>query len=215
MNFSNLKKQSKDFGNLVKQVEKLSNPTFERDDTEDLYWKPTPDKTGNALAVIRFLPGPAVDGDDALPWCQYWDHGFQNKSTGKWYIEKSLTTLGQKDPVSEYNSTLWNASSDDQSWQRKQAREQKRRLHYVSNIQVISDPKAAANFALAVSQAEDSAASKSSLANTVSSQVVRHRTVAVRRVPFISATSPKKSPGLRVPTGFPLRRTSSVPLRTT
>ena len=53
MNFSNLKKQSKDFGNLVKQVEKLSNPTYERDDTEDLYWKPTPDKTGNALAVIQ------------------------------------------------------------------------------------------------------------------------------------------------------------------
>ena len=141
MNFSNLKKQSKSFDNLLKEVDKLNSPTYEKDNSTDNYWKPTPDKAGNALAVIRFLPGPAVDGDDALPWVQYWDHGFQNKETGKWYIEKSLTSIGQKDPVSEYNSTLWNASTDDQSWQRKQARDQKRRLHYVSNIKVISDPK--------------------------------------------------------------------------
>ena len=141
MNFANLKKQSKDFGNLVKQVEKLSNPTYEKDDSEDLYWKPTPDKTGNALAVIRFLPGPAVDGDDALPWVRYFDHGFQNKVTGKWYIEKSLTTFDEKDPVSEYNSQLWNSTQDDNSPERKQARDQKRRLHYVSNIYVVSDPK--------------------------------------------------------------------------
>ena len=97
MNFANLKKQSKDFTGLLKKVDELNKPTYERDDSTDNYWKPTPDKAGNALAVIRFLPGPAVDGDDALPWVQYWDHGFQNKVTGKWYIEKSLTTLGQKD----------------------------------------------------------------------------------------------------------------------
>ena len=145
MNFANLKKQSKDFSGLLKKVDELNKPTYDRDDSTDNYWKPTPDKAGNALAVIRFLPGAAVDGDDALPWVQYWDHGFQNKITGKWYIEKSLTTLGQKDPVSEYNSTLWNASSDDNSPERKQARDQKRRLHYVSNIQVISDPKNPSN----------------------------------------------------------------------
>ena len=142
MNFANLKKQSKSFDKLLKEVEKIQNPTYERDDSTDNYWRPTPDKAGNALAVIRFLPGAAVDGEDALPWVQYWDHGFQNKVTGKWYIERSLTTLGQKDPVSEYNSTLWNTGSyDDQSPERKQARDQKRRLHYVSNIKVISDPK--------------------------------------------------------------------------
>ena len=67
MNFANFKKQSKSFDNLLKEVDKLANPTFEKDETEDRYWKPTPDKTGNALAVIRFLPGPAVDGEDALP----------------------------------------------------------------------------------------------------------------------------------------------------
>ena len=141
MNFSNLKKQSSKFDNLLKEVDKLQNPTYEKDDSTDNYWKPTPDKTGNALAVIRFLPGPAVDGDDALPFVRYFDHGFQNKVTGKWYIEKSLTTFDEKDPVSEYNSQLWNSTQDDNSPERKQARDQKRRLHYVSNIYVVSDPK--------------------------------------------------------------------------
>lgn len=142
MNFSNLKKQSKSFDNLLKEVDKLSNPTnnYEKEE-EGLYWKPTPDKTGNALAVIRFLPGSAVDGDDALPWVRYFDHGFQYKPTGKWYIEKSLTTFDEKDPVSEYNSQLWNSTQDDSAPERKQARDQKRRLHYVSNIYVVSDPQ--------------------------------------------------------------------------
>jgi hypothetical protein len=124
-------------------VEKINNPggkNFDRDETDN-YWKPTPDKSGNALAVIRFLPGPAVDGDDALPWVRYWDHGFQNKSTGKWYIEKSLTTFDEKDPVAEYNSKLWNSTTDDNGPERKQARDQKRRLHYVANVYVVSDPQ--------------------------------------------------------------------------
>lgn len=141
MNFSNLKKQSSKFDNLLKEVDKLQNPTYEKDDSTDNYWKPTPDKTGNALAVIRFLPGPAVDGEDALPFVRYFDHGFQNKMTGKWYIEKSLTTFDEKDPVSEYNSQLWNSTQDNDSPERKQARDQKRRLHYVSNIYVVSDPQ--------------------------------------------------------------------------
>lgn len=145
MNFSNLKKQSKDFSGLLKKIDEINKPAYEKDSTTDNYWKPTQDKAGNALAVIRFLPGAAVDGEDALPWAQYWDHGFQNKVTGKWYIEKSLTTLGQKDPVSEYNSTLWgDRANNDPNYrveERKQARDQKRRLHYVSNIYVVSDPK--------------------------------------------------------------------------
>jgi hypothetical protein len=91
------------------------------------------------MAVIRFLPPSAVDGDDALPWVRYFDHGFKGPS-GKWYIENSLTSIGHKDPVSEFNSQLWNASNDENSWQRKQARDQKRRLHYISNILVIKDP---------------------------------------------------------------------------
>jgi hypothetical protein len=139
MSFSNLKKTSS-FDRLVKEIDKLDKPTYEDPDAEK-YWKPTPDKAGNALAVIRFLPTPEADGDDGLPWCRYWDHGFQSPITGKWYIERDLTSLDQKDPVTEYNTQLWNANQDDNSPERKQARDQKRRLHYVSNVYIVSDPK--------------------------------------------------------------------------
>lgn len=136
-NFASLKKTSADIGRLAKEIEKINAPQTERaEDTR--FWTLSRDKAGNGSAVIRFLPAPAVDGDDALPWVRYFDHGFKGPS-GKWYIENSLTTIGQKDPVSEYNSALWNASNDDASWQRKQARDQKRRLHYIANIQVIKD----------------------------------------------------------------------------
>jgi hypothetical protein len=49
-----------------------------------------------------------------------------------------LTTLNQKDPVSEYNSILWNSGIEAN---KEIARKQKRRLTYVSNILVVSDPK--------------------------------------------------------------------------
>ena len=137
-NFATLKKSSGSLGRLSKEIEKLNAPTEKKGD--DRFWKLERDKSGNGSAVIRFLPPAAIDGEDALPWVRIFDHGFQGP-TGKWYIENSLTTLNQKDPVSEYNSQLWNATTDDQSWQRKQARAQKRRLHYISNIYVVSDPK--------------------------------------------------------------------------
>jgi len=132
-------KNSSSIDRLAKEIEKLKAPVY----TEDTrYWKPVRDKSGNASAIIRFLPTPAVDGDDALPWVRIWDHGFKGPS-GKWYIEKSRTTLGkdEKDPVTEYNSKLWNSTNDDNSPARKQARDQKRRLSFVSNVLVISDNK--------------------------------------------------------------------------
>lgn len=100
---------------------------------DERQWKPTVDKAGNGYAVLRFLPAP--EGND-LPWVRYWDHGFKGP-TGQWYIEKSLTSLGQQDPVSEANSKLWN-SGDDRD--KELARERKRRLHYVSNVLVEQDP---------------------------------------------------------------------------
>jgi len=96
-------------------------------------WKPELDKTGNGYAVVRFLPTP--EGEE-MPWVSYFDHGFQGP--GGWYIEKSLTTLNKQDPVSEYNSTLWNTGIEAN---KEIARKQKRRLHYVSNVYVVSDPK--------------------------------------------------------------------------
>ncbi len=136
VDFSQLKKaSSQSLDKLTAELNKLSNPQ-EQKKGDDRFWQPAVDKAGNGYAVIRFLPAPA--GED-IPFVRLFDHGFKGPS-GKWYIENSLTSIGQKDPVSEYNSYLWNLSSDDNSPSRKQARAQKRRLHYISNIYVVKDP---------------------------------------------------------------------------
>lgn len=138
--FATLKKSSADIGRLTKEIEKLNAPQegggFKEDER---FWQPEVDKAGNGYAVIRFLPAPAVDGEEALPWVRIFNHGFKGP-TGKWYIENSLTTIGQKDPVSEYNTILWNSTTDENSPLRKQVREQKRRLTYIANIMVVKDP---------------------------------------------------------------------------
>ena len=131
MSFANLKKQSK-LGSLtaklVKEVEKLNT----NGGSDDRLWKLDVDKSGNGYAVIRFLPAP--DGED-LPFVKLYSHAFQGP--GGWYIENSLTSLGQKDPVSEYNTQLWNNGTDAG---KDTARKQKRKLTYISNIYVVKDP---------------------------------------------------------------------------
>ena len=131
MSFADLKKQSK-LGSLtaklVKEVEKMNTNSS----GDERLWKLEVDKSGNGYAVIRFLPAP--NGED-LPFVKLYSHAFQGP--GGWYIENSLTTLGQKDPVSEYNTTLWNNGTDAG---KDLARKQKRKLTYVSNIYVVKDP---------------------------------------------------------------------------
>lgn len=121
---------------LTDQVSKLTQGGDNNRRDDGNYWKLTVDKAGNGSAIIRFLP--PVENED-VPFIRYWDHGFQGPG-GKWYIEKSRTSLGEKDPVAEYNSKLWRESDNDESPQRKQARKQKRREHYVSNIYIVKDP---------------------------------------------------------------------------
>jgi hypothetical protein len=133
--FSSLKRNRNSFDKLTKAVESINTPT-EGSGKDERFWQPEVDKAGNGMAVIRFLPGPSADGDEALPWVRLFDHGFQGP--GGWYIENSLTTLGQKDPVSEYNSVLWNSGIEAN---KEIARKQKRRLFYIANIYVVSDPK--------------------------------------------------------------------------
>lgn len=135
MSFANLKRNRNSIDKLV-QAAQSAGGSEKSSYKDDRQWKPAVDKMGNGYAVIRFLP--AAEGQD-LPWTRYWDHGFKGP-TGKWYIERSLTTLGQEDPVGKLNSKLWNMSDDDKSETRKQARDQKRRLHYVANVLVVSDP---------------------------------------------------------------------------
>jgi hypothetical protein len=132
MSFANLKKQSS-LGSLtaklVKEVEKMNNSASS---TDDRLWKLECDKSGNGYAVIRFLPAP--DGED-LPFAKLYSHAFQGP--GGWYIENNLSTIGQKDPVGELNSELWNNGTDAG---KELARKQKRKLTYISNIYVVKDP---------------------------------------------------------------------------
>jgi hypothetical protein len=137
MDFEALKQSSSNFDKLTKAIEaNLGSENKEQNKSkyqDDRFWKPELDKTGNGYAVIRFLP--AVEGED-LPWQRVWSHAFQD--VGGWYIENSLTTLGQKDPVSEENTRLWNTGLDSD---KEIARKRKRKLSYYANILIQSDPK--------------------------------------------------------------------------
>ena len=134
MSFANLKSGKTDISKLVSAAQEVGGGQKTKNKYEDeRKWKPTVDDAGNGYAVIRFLP--AMEGQE-LPWERYWDHGFKGP-TGLWYIENSLTSIGQPDPVSESNGLLWNSGRDED---KALARERKRRLHYVSNVLVVSDP---------------------------------------------------------------------------
>lgn len=131
--FASLKSSRKSsFDKLTAAAEKVSGNQSQNNGPDERFWKPTVDTAGNGSAIIRFLPAPS--GED-VPFVRYWDHGFQGP--GGWYIEKSLTSIGLDDPVGEYNSKLWNSGLESD---KEIARKQKRRLHYVSNIFVVSDP---------------------------------------------------------------------------
>ena len=135
MSFENLKRNRDQISKLVQAAEAAggSAPAEKKNYGDDRIWKPTVDKAGNGYAVLRFLP--VTEGVE-LPWVRYWDHGFKGP-TGQWYIENSLTSIGQADPVGELNSRLWNSGIEAD---KETARRQKRRLHYVANILVVSDP---------------------------------------------------------------------------
>ena len=134
--FANLKRNRSSMDKLTKAIEASTQSNSEagsKDDTR--MWQPSVDKSGNGMAVIRFLPAPAVDGDEALPWVRVFSHGFQGP--GGWYIDNCLTTLNEKCPVCEHNNTLWNSGIEAN---KDVARKQKRKLSYIANILVISDP---------------------------------------------------------------------------
>jgi hypothetical protein len=138
VDFSKLKAMSgkKSLEALTAELTKVNGNT-ESKGSDDRFWTATVDKAGNGYAVIRFLPAPP---NEDVPFVRIFDHGFQGP--GGWYIENSLTTIGKQDPVSEYNSKLWNSGIEAN---KEIARKQKRRLHFVSNIYVVSDSGNPAN----------------------------------------------------------------------
>ena len=127
-------KKSNTLDNLLSAAEAENQPQEKKSYVDERIWKPQLDKTGNGYAVLRFLP--ASDGED-LPWAKLWSHAFQGP-TVQWYIENSLTTLNQKDPVSEHNTVLWNSGVESD---KEIARKQKRKLQYYSNVYIVTDTK--------------------------------------------------------------------------
>ena len=119
---------------LDKIVKELDSGGQKRNEEDNRFWKLTRDKSGNGSAIIRFMP--PVNGDE-LPWVREFSYGFQGKQTGKWYINLSPSTIGQPDPVMEYNAAAW-ASKDEERM--ADARTRKRRTQFISNILVIKDP---------------------------------------------------------------------------
>ena len=132
MSFADLKSKSGSFEKLQSELAKVNAPTQSSYEDASM-WKPDLDKSGNGFAILRFLPQPS--GED-LPWVRLWNHAFSGP--GGWYIENSLTTIGKNDPVSEYNTELWNSGNEAD---KETARKQKRILKYYSNVLVVSDPK--------------------------------------------------------------------------
>ena len=137
MSLASLKRKN-NLDSLLDAAQKENAPQEKKSYVDERLWRPQLDKSGNGYAVIRFLP--PCDGEN-LPWAKLWSHAFQGP-TGQWYIENSLTTLSQKDPVSEHNTRLWNSGVESD---KEIARKQKRKLQYYSNIYVVSDTKNPAN----------------------------------------------------------------------
>ena len=127
-------KKSNSLDKILAAVKTETAPVEKQSYVDERLWKPELDKSGNGYAVIRFLPS---SDNAAMPWAKLWNHAFHGP-TGKWLIENSLTTLNQKDPVSEYNSSLWNSGVESD---KEIARRQKRKLQYYSNIYVVADPQ--------------------------------------------------------------------------
>lgn len=131
-----MKQQS---GNLSKLAQKIQEMKITPDagDSKEHYWKPEVDKSGNGIATFRFLPAPSIDNDeDALPWVKVFSHGF--KGPGGWLIDNCLTTKNNQCPVCEGNTVLWNSGIEAN---KTVARERKRKLNYITNIYIVSDPK--------------------------------------------------------------------------
>lgn len=121
------KNTQENFEKLTKELEKASNKT----NKDERLWTLDVDKAGNGYAIIRFLPGLEED----LSFVKIYDHYFQED--GGWYVEKSLTTIGEDDPCGPMLKKLWSTGSEAD---KNIARKRKRRTNFYANILVVNDP---------------------------------------------------------------------------
>lgn len=132
MSLKNLKKSRMSFDELESKL-KTSDSGSTNSYKDDRFWYPARDDSGTGSAVVRFLP--QVDGED-LPWVKTFNHGF--KDVGGWFVDECPTTIGKDCPVCKANGELWNSGIDAD---KEIARRRKRKMSYVANIYIVSDPK--------------------------------------------------------------------------
>lgn len=138
MSFKDLKSRLQNSTNSMDKIKsRIEQETQKNDYKDDRYWNFETDASGNGMAVIRFLPEP--EGEE-FPYVSYYEHAFKGDTTGKWYIKRSLTSLGRgvPDPVALENTRLWETGVEANQ---NIARKRKRHLKYVSNIYIVSDKK--------------------------------------------------------------------------
>lgn len=119
------------FASLLESIEKVTKKTYEDDSSN--YWKPTKDKTGNATALIRFLPSKNIED---VPFVRMFSHSFQDPTTKRWYFENSLSTIGGIDEIARANKELWDTGTEENQ---KIVKLRKRKLSYICNIYIIKD----------------------------------------------------------------------------
>lgn len=112
--------------------------------SSSIYWKLTTDDALNGQAVIRFLPQQDLDQP---AWVDVYTYYFKNKRTQAFYNDQASRTYGKgiPDPVSEYNTWLWNLSDSDEVSPAEKERLQDscksraQKHQYYANILVIKD----------------------------------------------------------------------------
>lgn len=133
MSFNDMQKNTGMNEGLLTELNKISSASTKKSYQDDRFWKPERDKSGNGFAVIRFLPSPE---NEDTPFVRLFSHGF--KGRGGWLIDNCPTTIGLKCPICEANNELWNSGVESD---KDIARNHKRKLSYITNILVVSDPK--------------------------------------------------------------------------
>jgi len=128
--FNDYKKKRKNVGDLISKI-KDANEKKKKDYTDDRIFKYTKDKTGNAFAVLRFLPSK----NDLPPIISTFQHSFQHR--GRWFINECPTTIKQKCPVCESNNQFWGEDSTEQL--KNIGRQRSRKKFYYSNVYVVKD----------------------------------------------------------------------------
>lgn len=122
-------RRSFNWDTVVENIKSAEAPKRYNDEDKKNFYSPKLDETGNATAIIRFLP---PHPEESTPFVKLYNHGF--KDINGWYIENCPSTNNDPCPVCKYNAQMWDSGNEEEG------RKRKRKLSYFTNILVIRDP---------------------------------------------------------------------------